>query len=65
MNLSKILLLLSFLCLLLTGCNSSFNESKTTGNPTPIDFLKNENADIFLLGGIVYSNAQMWNGLTN
>ncbi|WP_242634691.1 hypothetical protein [Bacillus timonensis] len=28
------------------------------GNPTPVDFLDNENVDIFLLDGIVYSNAQ-------
>ncbi|MEH7237825.1 hypothetical protein [Bacillus sp. JJ1562] len=28
-----------------------------TGNPTPADFLDNENADIFQLDGIVYSNA--------
>ncbi|SDO69612.1 hypothetical protein [Halobacillus aidingensis] len=58
MNLSKVLFLLCFLFLLLAGCNSSINESETLGNPTPKDFLKNENADIFLLGGIVYSNAQ-------
>ncbi|MYL70558.1 hypothetical protein GLW00_06845 [Halobacillus litoralis] len=58
MNLSRILLLLGFLSLLLTGCNSSINESETIGNPTPEDFLKNEDADIVLLGGNVYSNAQ-------
>jgi hypothetical protein len=28
------------------------------GNPRPADFLKNDNADIFLLDGIVYSNVE-------
>lgn len=36
----------------IVGCSNEM------GNPRPADFLKNENADIFLLDGIVYSNVE-------
>lgn len=58
MHFSKVLLLLSILFIFLGGCNNGYFNSPILGNPTPKDFLKNEGADIFLLGGIVYSNAQ-------
>lgn len=32
--------------------------SNELGNPRPADFLENDNADIFLLDGIVYSNVE-------
>jgi hypothetical protein len=52
MKFTKILLCISILFIFLFGCNGA------KGNPTPKDFLKNESADIFLLDGIVFSNAQ-------
>ncbi|WP_082232048.1 hypothetical protein [Halobacillus massiliensis] len=52
MDFTKILTLLGIIILLLFGCSNS----GTTRNPSPEDFLKNEDADIFLLDGIVYSN---------
>ena len=39
------------LILLLVGCNQN-------GNPRPSDYLANEDADIFMLEGFVYSKAQ-------
>jgi len=47
------------LLLLLTGCSSvpETNSKLVTGNPTPEDFLQYEDADIFQLNGVVYSNA--------
>lgn len=39
--------------LTLLGCTNT-----STGNPTPKDFLQYDDADIFLLDGIVYSNAR-------
>lgn len=47
----KILLQLCILIILLGGCG-------TIGNPTPKDFLKDDNADIFLIVDYVFSNAQ-------
>ncbi|MEH7224420.1 hypothetical protein V7112_11495 [Bacillus sp. JJ1566] len=49
-----------FMILVFTGaCKHVPSRAPATiGNPTPADLLENENADIFLLGGIVYSNAQ-------
>jgi hypothetical protein len=44
-----------FLFVFLVGCQ---NGNTTTTNPTPKDYLKFENADIFLLEGYVFSNAQ-------
>jgi hypothetical protein len=41
------------LLLLLTACNTGYK-----GNPTPKDYLGNAGADIFVLDGIVHSNAQ-------
>jgi hypothetical protein len=53
--------------LVLAGCgnnapqvtrgDTSFQQY-TIGNPTPADFLSNQNADIFYFGGVVYSNAE-------
>jgi hypothetical protein len=57
-NLTKILYSICILFIFLVGCNNGFIDNPTKGNPTPKDFLKNKNADIFLLDGIVYSNAQ-------
>lgn len=42
--------LIIVMILLLTGCGYK------TGNPTPHDFLTNENADIFVIDDMVYSN---------
>ncbi|WP_421378094.1 hypothetical protein ACOJQI_12115 [Bacillus salacetis] len=58
MKLSKKLLLLSILAVFLAGCNNGFSMSPATGNPTPKDYLKYEDADIFFLGDHVYSNAE-------
>ncbi len=60
MEFTKILFSISILFIFLVGCNNGFigNSAEVNPNPTPKDFLKHENADIFLLGGIVYSNAQ-------
>ncbi|WP_430789623.1 hypothetical protein VBD025_04325 [Virgibacillus flavescens] len=41
---------------LLSACGTS--QSETNGNPAPKDFLEQENADIFMLGSIVYSNVE-------
>ena len=45
---------------LLAGCVDSVNpsEPQAIGNPTPKDYLKYEDADIFLLNGIVHSNME-------
>ncbi|MFS0749345.1 hypothetical protein [Oceanobacillus sp. 1P07AA] len=40
----------------LTGCTEE-EEKAVTNNPTPYEFLQNENADIFLLDDFVFSNA--------
>ncbi|WP_064094209.1 hypothetical protein [Rossellomorea aquimaris] len=58
MRFLKILLLLNILAVFLVGCNSEISINQSTGNPSPNDYLKYENADIFLLGDYVYSNAQ-------
>ncbi|MDC3417723.1 hypothetical protein [Aquibacillus salsiterrae] len=62
---SKLLLSLSILFIsLLLACNDDgysinpFSSSSSITNPTPKDYLQNDNADIFLLDGYVYSNAQ-------
>ncbi|AGX02886.1 hypothetical protein B14911_16285 [Bacillus sp. NRRL B-14911] len=53
MKFTKILLPISMLCIFSVGCNKGLID-----NPAPKDFLSDDSADIFLLGGIVYSNAQ-------
>ncbi|RYI27618.1 hypothetical protein EVU96_17755 [Bacillus infantis] len=53
MKFTKILLPISMLCIFLVGCNNGLID-----NPAPKDFLSDDSADIFLLDGIVYSNAQ-------
>lgn len=58
MKFTKILFSISILFIYLVGCNNGFIDNPAKGNPTPKDFLKNESADIFLLDGIVYSNVQ-------
>ncbi|WP_102346112.1 hypothetical protein [Bacillus sp. Marseille-P3661] len=60
MNFAKILPLLCFLNIFFAGCNSDYSRlsGPSTGNPRPIDYLKYENADIFVLDGYVFSNAQ-------
>ncbi|MCJ8007238.1 hypothetical protein ACFFF5_07005 [Lederbergia wuyishanensis] len=57
MNFSKILLPLSILLIILVGCKNDYISSPTS-NPTPKEYLKYDNADIFLLDGYVFSNAQ-------
>lgn len=51
------LMCLTLIFLLLSGCVKSPQEEEL-GNPSPADFLENEDADIFVLGSIVYSNAR-------
>ncbi|MGP4039218.1 hypothetical protein ACTWP4_04815 [Gracilibacillus sp. D59] len=56
----KFLLCLTILLIVLSGCknNQENTQSETIGNPTPKDFLDDGNADIFVLGDIVYSNVE-------
>ncbi|WP_366162266.1 hypothetical protein ABXS71_03065 [Bacillus infantis] len=53
MKFTKILFPISMLFIFLVGCHNGLID-----NPAPKDFLSDDSADIFLLGGIVYSNAQ-------
>lgn len=57
MNLAKIMLPLGILFVFLVGCNSDNSSSPSIINPPPKDYLKYDNADIFLLDGYVFSNA--------
>lgn len=57
MDFSKVFLLLSILLILLVGCNN-VNKNTSTSNPTPKEYLKYDNADIFFLNEHVFSNAQ-------
>lgn len=57
MNFSKDLPRLSILLIFLVGCNND-DISSSISNPTPKEYLKNGNADIFLLDGYVFSNVQ-------
>lgn len=50
------LMILFVSIIVLTGCSSKAEQS-VTKNPTPYEFLQNENADIFLLEDTVFSNA--------
>lgn len=54
------LLFLSFLLVGLSGCGNTkeIKQSEAIGNLAPEDFLEDGDADIFILGGIVYSNAE-------
>lgn len=58
MNFAKIILPLSILFIFLVSCNDDYSSSSSTSNPTPKDYLKYDNADIFLLDGYVFSNAE-------
>ncbi|WNF24927.1 hypothetical protein [Mesobacillus jeotgali] len=58
MNFVKILLPLIILFIFLVSCNKDYSSSSSISNPTPKDYLKYDNADIFLLDGYVFSNAQ-------
>lgn len=58
MRFATILLPLLILMFFLIGCNDGQIRSTSTGNPTPKDFLENEDADIFQMKGLVYSNAE-------
>lgn len=51
-------LLLLLLILVLSGCGMESYREIGKGNPTPRDFLEQDDADIFVLEGIVYTNAQ-------
>lgn len=44
--------------ILLSSCSRGETQQLYQGNPTPKDFLKNADTDIFVLGDIVYSNVQ-------
>lgn len=57
MSFSKILLPFSIL-LFLVGCKNDYISSPAPNNPTPKDYLQYDNADIFLLDGYVFSNAE-------
>lgn len=59
-KLGQFLMYLTLLLLVLSGCIGGENsQSGVIGNPKPADFLKDGDADIFvLLGNIVYSNGQ-------
>ncbi|MBU8878844.1 hypothetical protein BGM26_07570 [Bacillus sp. FJAT-29790] len=57
MNFSKLLLPFSILLIFLVGCNNDYISSATS-NPTLKEYFKYDNADIFLLNGYVFSNAQ-------
>ncbi len=59
-NKRTLLLLFVIFLVSLTGCNNDQGntQSEVIGNPTPKDFLEDGNADIFMLGGIVYSNVE-------
>lgn len=50
------ILILFISMIILTGCNSEAEQS-VTKNPTPYEFLQNENADIFMIEDTVFSNA--------
>ncbi|MCM3667347.1 hypothetical protein M3204_23515 [Mesobacillus subterraneus] len=58
MNFAKSILPLSILIIFLVSCNNNYLSSPSISNPTPKDYLKNEDADIFLLDGYVFSNAE-------
>ena len=55
----KFLLCLTVILSMLSGCGNTqenISQLEVIGNPTPNDFLKDPNADIYVLGDIVYSN---------
>lgn len=59
MNFSKILLPLIIFFVFLVSCNDGATGSPSiNSNPTPKDYLGKDDADIFLLNGYVFSNAQ-------
>jgi hypothetical protein len=51
---SRLFFFVLLFLLIVSGCSNDWE----IGNPTPKDMLKNRDADIFLLGDIVYANAQ-------
>lgn len=56
----KFPLLLIVLLLILSGCVYGNNQEnpQAKDNPTPKEFFENGDADIFVIGDIVYSNVQ-------
>jgi len=55
----KGLFLFLFLLLALIACSGNVEEQHTTHNPTPEEILsEDKNADIFVEGDLVYTNAQ-------
>ncbi len=59
--LKKIIFLVLFSLIALVACNNQINETTDSniGNPTAEEILsKNSDADIFVLNGVVYSNAE-------
>jgi hypothetical protein len=59
MNFAKSILPLSILIIFLVSCNNNYLSSPSISNPTPKDYLKNEDADIFLLDGYVFQMQKM------
>ncbi|WP_053219993.1 hypothetical protein [Virgibacillus senegalensis] len=59
-NKGTFLLILVVLLVGVAGCENpqENKQSEVIGNPTPEDFLEDGNTDIFVLGGIVYSNVE-------
>ncbi|WP_079477590.1 hypothetical protein [Halobacillus salinus] len=50
-----------FLCFLLVACGTepqTTPDSNATENPSPADFSKEEQADFFVIDGVVYSNVE-------
>ncbi|WP_226675097.1 hypothetical protein [Mesobacillus jeotgali] len=58
MDFAKKLLPLSILFIFLVSCSNNYSSSPTISNPTPKDYLKNTDADIFLLDDYVFSYAE-------
>lgn len=53
MKVGRLVFFITSLLMVLSGCQEA-----NKGNPTPKDFLGSSDSDIFILDGIVYSNAQ-------
>ncbi|MGY4691074.1 hypothetical protein [Salibacterium sp. K-3] len=53
---SKKITALMMVLLVLAGCKSM--DPEALGNPSPKDYLEEDGADIFMLDGVVYSNAE-------
>ncbi|ALX49659.1 hypothetical protein [Lentibacillus amyloliquefaciens] len=54
----KLFAVLIMMALMTVGCSTNSENSTTIGNPTPRDFLEHDDADIFYIGDLIYSNAE-------